>query len=72
MYSILLKLTTSTSASADKWKFYTEDGAIYTTNDLATIQDKVVELLADNFLSNIKVVKNCVITNEVTVEEIEL
>ena len=72
MYSILLKLTTSTSASADKWKFYTVDGVIYTANDLETIQNKVVELLADNFLSNIKVVKNCVITNEVTVEEVEV
>lgn len=69
MYSILIKLTTSTS---DRYKFLTNiDGTVYTANTLEEIQLKVVELLENYTLSMIKVVKNCIITNEVTVQEVE-
>lgn len=69
MYSILIKVTTS---SAIKWKFLTDDqGVIYTANDLETVQTKVVELLNTYLLSEIKVVKNCVITSSITIEEVE-
>jgi hypothetical protein len=71
MYSILLKLTTSTSTTADKWKFYSENDSVYTANTLEDVQDKVVELMSTYLLSSIKVVKNCIITNSVTVEEVE-
>ena len=71
MYSILLKLTNSTSTTADKWKFYSVNNEIYTANSLEDVQTKVVELLNENLLSNIKVVKNCIVTNEITVEEVE-
>lgn len=70
MYSILLKVTTST---ADRWKYLTNsDGSIYTENDLANIQAKVSELLTETVLGNIKVVKNCVITSSITVEEVDV
>lgn len=72
MYSILLKLTTSTTTTADKWKFYVEDNAVYVADTLQDVQDKVVELLNSYLLSSIKVVKNCIITNNVTVEEVEI
>lgn len=70
MYSILIKVTTS---SAVKWKFYTTgEGVIYTANDLAEVQTKVVELLDTYLLSELKVVKNCIITSSVTIEEVEV
>lgn len=70
MYSILIKVTTS---SAVKWKFYTTDeGVIYTANDLTEVQTKVVELLDTYLLSELKVVKNCIITSSVTIEEVEV
>lgn len=72
MYSILLKLTTSTSSTADKWKFYVEDDVIYTADTLEDVQDKVGELMNNYLLSSIKVVKNCIITNNITVEEVEI
>ena len=69
MYSILLKVKTST---ATRWKYLTNSkGEIYVENDLANVEAKVVELLNDYLLSDIKVVKNCVITNTITVEEVE-
>jgi hypothetical protein len=69
MYSILIKVTTS---SAIKWKFLTDDqGVIYTADDLETVQTKVVELLNTYLLSEIKVVKNCIITSSITIEEVE-
>lgn len=69
MYSILIKVTTS---SAIKWKFLTDDqGVIYTANDLETVQTKVVELLNTYLLSEIKVIKNCIITSSITIEEVE-
>ncbi len=70
MYSILLKVSTST---ADRWKFLSnQDGTIYVENDLANVQTKVAELMQTTILSNIKVVKNCVITSTITIEEVEV
>lgn len=69
MYSILLKLTNST---VDRYKYLTNsDGSIYVEDDILNVQAKVVELLNDYTLGNIKVVKNCIITNDVTVQEVE-
>ena len=69
MYSILLKVTGS---STTKWKFLTDsEGVIYVENDLSAVQDKVVELLDSYLLSDIKVIKNCVITSSITIEEVE-
>ena len=70
MYSILLKVTTST---AERWKYLTNgDGTIYVENDLANVQTKIGELMQSYLLSEIKVVKNCVITSMITVEEVEV
>ena len=69
MYSILLKVTGS---STTKWKFLTDsEGVIYKENDLSNVQTKVVELLDNYLLSDIKVIKNCVITSSITIEEVE-
>ena len=69
MYSILIKVTTS---NGNRYKYYTnDDGSIYTESDLALVQAKVVELLQDNLLSSIVVVKNCTITETITIEETE-
>lgn len=68
MYSILLKLTNTT---ADRWKYYlTDEGDVYVANDIVEVQTKVAELLQTIPLNQIKVVRNCTITNEVTVEEV--
>ncbi len=70
MYSILLKLTNTT---ADRYKYLTDaNGNIYTADTLAEVQTKVEELLNENLLSNIKVVKNCIITSTIIVEEVEI
>lgn len=70
MYSILLKVTTST---AERWKYLANgDGTIYVENDLANVQTKISELMQSYLLSEIKVVKNCVITSTITVEEVEV
>ena len=70
MYSILLKVSTSTT---ERWKFLSnQDGTIYVENDLANVQTKVAELMQTTILSNIKVVKNCVITSTITIEEVEV
>lgn len=70
MYSILLRLTNTT---ADRYKYLTDNnGNIYTADTLAEVQTKVEELLNENLLSNIKVVKNCIITSTITVEEVEI
>lgn len=70
MYSILLKVTTST---AERWKYLTNsDGSIYTENDLTNVQTKISELLEETVLGNIKVIKNCVITSSITVEEVDI
>lgn len=69
MYSILLKITNST---VDRYKFLTNsDGTIYVEDDLTLVQNKVVELLNDYTLGNIKVIKNCIITNDITIQEVE-
>jgi hypothetical protein len=67
MYSILLKLTNTT---ADRWKYLTDEGDVYVANDIVEVQNKVTELLQTIPLNQIKVVRNCTITNEVTVEEV--
>lgn len=70
MYSILLKVATSSSI---KWKFLTDsEGVIYVENDLENVQAKVVELLDSYLLSDIKVIKNCTITSSITIEEVEV
>lgn len=67
MYSILIKIP---NTSVDRYKFLlNQDGSIYTEDTLEAIQTKVTELLNDYTLSMIKVIKNCVITNDITVEE---
>ena len=69
MYSILLRLTNTT---AQRYKYLTlADGSIYAADTLEEIQLKVVELLESYLLSDIKVVKNCIITSNITVEEVE-
>lgn len=70
MYSILLKAATSNQI---KWKYLTNaDGSIYVENDLLAVQTKIVELLNSYVLGDIRVVKNCTITNSITVEEVEV
>ena len=70
MYSILLKLTNTT---ADRYKYLTNDNdEIYVADTLVEVETKVQELLNDYLLSNIKVVKNCIITSTITVEEVEV
>ena len=69
MYSILIKITTS---SNNRYKYYTNsDGTVYKESDLALVQNKIAELLNDNLLGNLIVVKNCTITDSITVEEVE-
>jgi hypothetical protein len=66
MYSILIQSGTNTG----KWTYYClSDGTVYSVNTLAEVGEKVAELLNDHLLSAIKVVKNCTITNNITVEE---
>ena len=70
MYSILLKLTNTT---ADRYKYLLNDNdEVYVADTLAEVETKVQELLNDYLLSNIKVVKNCIITSTITVEEVEI
>lgn len=67
MYSILIKIP---NTSVDRYKFLlNQDGSIYTEDTLEAIQTKVTELLNDYTLGMIKVIKNCVITNDITIEE---
>ncbi len=69
MYSILIKLSNST---ADRWKYLTNaDGTVYVENDLENVKTKIVELLQTNLLSSLKVVKNCIITDSILIEEVE-
>ena len=69
MYSILLKVTTSTG---DRWKFLTNnDGTIYTEDVIENVQTKVAELMQTTILGNIKVIKNCIISSNITIEEVE-
>lgn len=70
MYSILIKLENNT---AERWKYLTDsEGEIAVYNDLADVQVAVEELLQTKILSHIRVVKNCTITNNITIEEVEV
>lgn len=67
MYSILIQ----TGANTEKWAYYRlADGTVYTVDTLTNVATKVAELLIDHVLGDIKVVKNCTITNNITVEEV--
>lgn len=67
MYSILIQIGTNT----DKWSFYhLADGTVYVAETLTDVATKVAELLNEHLLSSIKVVKNCMITSNITVEEV--
>lgn len=68
MYSILLRVVTP---SADRWKYlYNDDGSLYKEDDLEKVKLKVIELLKDHLLSDIQVVKNYIIHEDVTIEEV--
>ena len=68
MYSILLKLTNTT---ADRWRYLANsEGEVYVTNTIEEVEAKIAELLQTIPLNQIRVVRNCTITNEVTVEEV--
>ena len=63
MYSILI-------AENNKWKFLTNsDGSQYIATSLVAVQEKVKELLRTIPLEAILVVKNCTITESITVTE---
>ena len=67
MYSILIK----TGIATDKYSYYLKsDGAIYTTDDLTVLGEKVAELLNTYTLGQIVPIKNCTITNNITIEEV--
>ena len=67
MYSILIQ----TGVKTGKWVYYMlADGTVYTVDTLTDVATKVAELLEDHVLGDIKVVKNCTITNNITVEEV--
>jgi hypothetical protein len=60
------------NSTVDRYKFLTNsDGTIYVEDDLTLVQNKVVELLNDYTLGTIKVIKNCIITNDITIQEVE-
>jgi hypothetical protein len=68
MYSVLIKV----GSSLEKYSYLlNSDGTIYTANDLETIGAKIAEMLETYTLSQMKVVKNCTITNNITIEEVE-
>lgn len=67
MYSILIK----TSSTSDKYSYYLKsDGGIYTTDDLTVLGTKVAELLNTYTLGQIVPIKNCTITNNITIAEV--
>ena len=67
MYSILIQLGTNT----DKWAYYRlADGTVYTVDTLEAVSEKVAELLNEHVLNDIRVIKNCTITNNITVQEV--
>ena len=64
MYSILILKSQST------YQYYlNDDGEIYKASTLGDVQDKIAELLHTYTLDRMVVVKNCVITAGITVEE---
>ena len=67
MYSILIR----NGVASDKYSYYLKnDGAIYTTDDLTILGEKVAELLNTYTLGQIVPIKNCVITNNITIKEV--
>lgn len=70
MYSILVRVENIT---AERWKYLTDsEGEIAVYNTLQDTQTAVETLLQTKILSHIKVVKNCTITDNVTIEEVEV
>ena len=68
MYSILLKLINCRSI---RWQYLkNDDGTVYAEDDLLKVQDKVRELVEDHLLSDIQVIKNYLITEDITIEEV--
>ena len=68
MYSILIKIKNCRSI---RWYYLkNEDGTVYVEDDLLKVQDKVRHLLNDYLLSDIQVIKNYIITEDVTIEEV--
>ena len=65
MYSILILKSTATY----QYFIDEETGEPYKAATLGDVQDKVAELLKTYTLGRLVVVKNCVITANVTVEE---
>lgn len=64
MYSILKK------NENDKWIFLKNtDGSKYIADTLLEVQEKVKEVAKTIGLEEIVVVKNCIITEDITVEE---
>lgn len=64
MYSILILKSQAT------YQYYlNDDGEIYKAGTLGDVQDKVAELLHTYTLDRMVVVKNCIITPTITVEE---
>lgn len=70
MYSILVKVENITP---ERWKYLTDsEGQIAVYNTLQDAQTAVEGLLQTKILSHIKVVKNCTITDNITIEEVEI
>ena len=68
MYSILIRILNCKSA---RWKYLTNsDGSVYVEDDLLKVQDKVNELIKDYLLKDIQVVKNYIINEDITIEEV--
>lgn len=68
MYSILIK----TGIASDKFSYYLKsDGAIYTTDSLEVLGTKIAELLNTYTLGQIIPIKNCIITNNIVVTEVQ-
>ena len=68
MYSILIK----TGNASNKYSYYLKsDGAIYTTDDLTSLGEKVAELLNTYTLGQIVPIKNCIIESNITVTEVQ-
>lgn len=68
MYSILIRILNCKSI---RWKYLTNnDGSIYIEDDLLKVQDKVNELIEDHILKDIQVVKNYIINDDITIEEV--
>lgn len=67
MYSIFIK-----SNSGDRFTYYlNSDGEIYTTDDLTILGEKIGDLLKTYTLDKIVPVKNCIITKNIVVEEVQ-